>query len=190
MIRPKARKRLVTKQTFVFFLTGAVLWMVGSFIIALACFDATLSAEQIARNKELANRVMVTWASITGRTAGIWAISGGILGVVICALFMNRPGDEFRPLVPGPLPRFAGVRRPETMAEIKAGFQGTALGLIIGVCGAVFIPPMIQDLEFLKVRSLYVRAIIGTIESLIVTVPILPLSLKILSRARRRQAGL
>jgi len=178
-----------TKATGVFFLTGLVLWISGGWLASIVCFQPIIPHEVMAENKELAIEVINAWGMVTLKVVIIWALTGGILGVVISRLFMARPGYEHFSPTPRPegMPKMPGfLSGPKTMAEIYAGFQGLILGVIIGVCGTVFILPLLET-ELIVVKQLSIRIIFGLIATLIITVPILPFSLGILKKIYERR---
>lgn len=172
----------------VFFLVGLSLWALGGWINGMICFQPTVPLELIKNNKELATEITSAWLMLQLKLTAIWALAGGILGVVISQLFIARPEYEHfsrTPKLPG-IPEMPGFSGPKTMAEINAGFQGWILGVIIGVCATVFILPLLQS-EFFVVRQSFTRIIFCVIQTLIVTVPILPFSLGILSKMIKRR---
>lgn len=174
----------------VFFLTGLVLWALGGFLAAMVCFQPAVPLEMIQKDKELAIEVSNALGATMLKIAVLWGLIGGILGVVICYLFIARPQYEHFFSAPRPqgmidMPGF--LSGPQTtMAEINAGLQSWVLGTIIGVCGTVFILPLLQS-ELVVVNKLEVRIIFGVIQTLIVTVPILPFSLWITIKRHRRR---
>lgn len=172
-----------------FFLIGLVLWVLGGCVVAMMCFQPTVPLDVMKENKELATEISKAWGMVMLKMVVIWALAGGILGVVISQLFITRPEYEHfsrAPRHPG-IPKmswwFSG---PKTMAEMSAGFQGWILGAIVGVCGTVFILPLLQN-DLIMVKGLFIRIIFGVIQTLIVTVPILPFSLRILSKKYERR---
>lgn len=172
------------KAVLIFFIVGLLLWTIGGSMIAMACFQfpvfPAIPKEELAADKELATQIMIAWSIIMAKTVGLWAITGGIIGVVISFLFITKPSHELYQ----PIPRITGMPRgpgPKTLAEVRTTFQAAAIGTIIGTCGVIFIPPLFQN-ELIAVNSLTIRIVFGVFESMIVTVPILPFSLKILSK--------
>ena len=176
------------RPKFTFFMTGFVLWALVGGMIAMICFQPVVPLEELGKNKELATKVSNDWSSIMAKTAIIWALAGGILGVIISQLFMARPQHEHFSRVPklSGMPEMPGLGSgPKTMAEIIAGFQSWILGAILGVCGTVFILPILES-ELIIAKSLSIRIIFGLIQTVIATVPILPFSLRILSKKYER----
>jgi len=184
------QRKLRPKLTF--FLVGLFLWALGGWIVAAACFQPVTplayGLDVMKENKELAKEIMNTWGVVMVKVIIIWALAGGILGIVIYQLFIARPVYEHFISAPKPagMPEMLGFSGPETMAEISAGLQGWILGLIMGVCGTVFILPLLQN-ELIAVKQLSIRIIFGIIQTLIVTVPILPFSLRILRMKSERK---
>jgi len=179
------RRKVRPEPTF--FLIGLALWALGGCMIVMICFQPTIPLEAIKENKELTTEISNIWAVIMLKAVVIWALAGGILGVIISQLFIDRPEYEhFSPALRSSVPGMSLFSGPKTIAEIMAGFQGWILGVIIGVCGAVFILPLLQS-ELIVVKQLFIRIIFGAIQTLIVTVPILPFSLRILSKRMRKE---
>ena len=168
-----------TMPRIIFFLTGFFLWALGGAIVTMAGYEPTVPIQALEGNKELATQVSSNWGAITSRVVPIWAAAGGILGLIICQLFLWRPSHEHYTRAPlafegsgMPGPRSG----PKTMAEVNTTLQAWIIGTIIGICGIIYVLPEFQN-ELLVVRGTTMRIILGLILSLSTTVPILPFSL-------------
>ena len=164
----------------VFFMTGLALWALCGSMISMGCFQPTVSLEEMQANKELATQVCNAWGRVMWKVSTTWALSGGILGLIICGLFTLRPMHEHytRAPVPDGMPNGPG---PKTMAELHTAFQSWVLGIIVGVCGIIFVLPSFQN-ELLVVKQSYGTVIFGGILSFLMTVLILPFSLSTLRK--------
>ena len=178
--------KLMPKTTF--FVIGMSLWALGGCMISMGCFEPTVALDQLQSNKELAKEVSSAWQSLMVKVSGLWALAGGMLGLVISFLFSIRPPHEHYTRVPmSPMePSMGGVPSgPRTMAELAAGFQSWILGTVLGLCGVIFLLPQLQSELIVFEHSSGLLVFAGLI-SLITTVPILPFSLNRLSRAYAR----
>jgi hypothetical protein len=178
--------KLMPKTTF--FVTGLALWALGGCMISMGCFEPTVAMDQLQTNKELAKGVGDAWQSMMMKVSGLWALAGGTLGLLIFFLFSIRPSHEHYtrlPMASGMPGMYGASSGPRTMAELKVGFQSWILGTAIGLCGVIFLLPHLQS-ELIVVRQSSGLLIFSGFMSFITTVPILPFSLKRLSKAYAR----
>ncbi|MBW8001031.1 MAG: hypothetical protein FVQ80_03310 [Planctomycetes bacterium] len=170
-----------TKAKLVFFIVGALLWALCGSMVGMTSFKPILPLEELSENQELANKIMKIWLVVELKAVGIWAICGGVLGIFISRLYIFRPSYEHF----SPVPKVEGIPRgcgPETIAEMKTSFHAWVIGIIIAVCLVIFVLPLLENPDFVVVNSLHIRIIIGVIGTLLMTVLILPFSLKVLSK--------
>jgi hypothetical protein len=178
----------VLRPKLTFFLTGLKYWALNGALVAMTCFKPTGLLSAVSGNKEFATEIYTAWILLILKTGIIWALAGGILGIVISQMFISRPHYEHADVIftPPELAGPAGMSGPKTLAEINTGFRAWVLGVVLGVCGVVFVLPLMQN-EYCIVGSLPIRLLIGSINSLLMTVLILPSALSIL---RRKQFAL
>jgi len=187
------------RPNLTFFVSGAIMWTWGGFIIAITCFRPIIPLQILKENKELANQLAISLRLIILKTVLVWTLGGGILGIIISKLFLSRPDYEhfsptpnvfkylFLPGIPEISPKPRWLTGPKTRAEINAGFQGQILGIIFGICGTIFFLPLFQN-ELIVVRELPLRIILGAIQSLLSSTLILPDSLdKLTKKIRERK---
>lgn len=167
------------------FIIGFFLWAIGGGIIAMAGFQSVASQEMISTNKELASQVVSGWGHIWLNTILIWGLIGGVLGKIILWIFIHQPDYKHytrMPTMEG-MPVSTG---PKTLAETHTLFISVFLGVVVSILMAIIYLPSLET-ELLEVKSSGIRIIIAAIEGLVVTTPILPFSLKILTKRHERR---
>ena len=113
----------------------------------------------------------------------LWGITGGVMGISLCYLYLFRPEREhFTPT------RWSAPGRrnpgPKTEAELKTWFYGSIIGVIIGVMLSFF--PAIRlcgDTSLVTVKGVLLTGAI----SLLATANVLQISLWYLTRRAKRE---
>jgi hypothetical protein len=167
-------------------MVGLFLWALGGGMISMGCFQPIASVEAVQANKELAIAVSGALSAIMFKTILIWAVMGGIFGLVCFQLWISRPEQEHRTRTPRhPAMRGMPSSGPNTMAEIIAGFQSWFLGAIINVCGVIFICPLLQN-ELVVVKHGSTILIFAALLTIPTVVPIIPFSIKKIQKSLLR----
>jgi len=153
---------------------GMLLWTIAGSMVVMSCFQPVVPLETVQANAEVAQKISDAWGKVAWRVVPIWACTGAILGFITFLLLVIRPSHEhLMRISPGVSGTSHGFK---TMAEMRAAFQSLFLGLILGVCGTIFVLPYLQN-DTIVVKELWLRAVIGGVLTLTSTFPILPFSL-------------
>jgi hypothetical protein len=140
------------------FLTGFILWSLGGTMNTLIWIPPTPMFFHY--------QIILTFA-----------ISGGIIGILIFRIYKSRPEHEHQKLVS----RIDGAPRgPKTFAEGKAGLLGDLFGILGSLLIVLFLLPILINGPINKISA--IRIIATIILNFGITSPILPFTLKILNR--------
>jgi hypothetical protein len=120
----------------VFFTVGFLIWALGGWVISFLCFSPVTMPETIELNREL----LLVWGSVMLKVVAVWGLIGGVLGVIIHQLFINRSEYEHRTFL---LPGFDGPGL--TLAMRNAMIQGTFLGLVFAFFASFFLLPLLAN---------------------------------------------
>jgi hypothetical protein len=165
----------------IFLLMGSALWSIKSFPTAATCFEIKPSVEELQQDKGLASKVGEEFSSTALKIWCYHFFVGAFFGSLVFLLFSTRPvSDHYTPAprVAGPMPG------PETMAEVNVTIHVIFIAGAMGFVDAQWILPALQT-NHIVVAGPGQRFFASIFEAIVVTVPILPLSLFFAKRMAR-----
>jgi hypothetical protein len=174
---PHERQDAIAIRTFL--VCGLILWAIWGFggtIVASSPFLTILSDPNSPFPSERLTRIFL-------ESVVLWSVAGAVMGISLCNLYRFRPEREHMT----PACRFTPGRRtpgPKTEAELKTGFYGCIIGVILGSLLSLF--PSIRlsgDVSLVTVKSVFLTVPI----SLFATVNVLQISLWYLTRRAERE---
>ncbi len=155
-------------------LIGAVLWAMGGAHLCLLCFEApSKDKHTLEETRE--------WAHALGETQKramvVSSLCGAVLGLLTCRFFERRPQADHVEISPENRGKLFGLA-PKTKADVVVPFQAALVGVAACMTITAFVLPALRFSDALVLKRFSSYAVICIIESTILTIPILPFSLK------------
>lgn len=173
-------------------MVGTILWAISGFVVNMACFIPVHMLEEMEPDQEFARQAVDAWAVVGRNVTASWAGVGVLMGFLTFLIFIRRPMHEHftrAPMMDCRSP-FAPPAGPKTMAEGKATIIVAVIGGALSVLMAVYLLPYFEHPGILVVKSVKIRVIIGFMQGALITVCILPFSLKIVEKGVRKEMRL
>jgi hypothetical protein len=162
------------KDRRVTFIPPLVLVLVGGF-----CWYIAGRVTGMASFKD-ADEVLLDYP---GKVANIWALCGGIAGLLAYIYFLIRP-REHRPVTPQ-IARRRGA--PKTVVEAKMGMLIMNLGLLTGIFLPLLFPPKSAITGSLVGRSTLVRVLVGCLTTFFAGGVVIPISFWLMTKIMVRK---
>lgn len=159
-----------------FILIGAGLWIMNGFMVSMICFEPIYSVLK-GDPAKMIKLSMDSWGGVTMKTAIVWALLGGIFGLITALIFFSRPWYEHSTRAPSMSGISGnGITGPKTIAELNTSFRSWFLGYIMIVLAATYLLPLFQT-DLVVVKGAGERVFITFLLGLTCIVPVLPFSL-------------
>jgi hypothetical protein len=161
---------------------GMLLWMMLAPILCLLCYEASpQGVEGPDLGKDWVKNWVQLFAQAQKKVAVIGAICGLILGFITSILFEHRPQRDHVIVSQANRGKMFGLA-PKTKAEAIVPMQVAIIGAAISIGIAVFVLPRFGQTGILMVKPHSKTVFLAVLEGMIISTPILPLSLKIVAK--------
>ncbi|UCF67404.1 MAG: hypothetical protein JSV80_16795, partial [Acidobacteriota bacterium] len=162
-----SRERLYLTAAIV----GAVVWLCCGTVIGMASFEYHGPVHKNLEGQDRDN--VIAYSNLAFKVGGVWAVCGAVAGILIMARFLAQPSEAHFTPIPRSSPGRTG---PKSLSELRTMPVAAGIGLV----GSILL-----YLLFIKKLALppkttltTVGPIIAVVGTTILSVSILPLSLK------------
>lgn len=158
-------------------LIGSLTWALGAAMLCLVCYEAPSDPKG---NTELAKEWSSAFGQAQAKAYPVGACFGLVLGLLAYTMYSRRPPRDHvvsYPLNRGRMFGTAPLTRAELLVPVILGLIGAAAA----VCLAALVLPQLSDSVTLKVKPFTQMAFVAAIEGAVVSVIILPFSIRISS---------
>lgn len=175
------------KIMMIFAKKGALLWLLVGGLVAIIGFEPTMSIDYIKANPTLYDVYSSAWWHTALKVVVVWGLLGAVMGIIIFFFFKTRPMYLHRTSAPGleNMPDFPGIRKAKNMAEIATTPFALLFGFFLGFIAYIFLLPFLFNSNIIMARQSWVAAGISGLQAGLMSVMILPSSLKKLEKMIR-----